>query len=226
MKKNKTYYIVAGVNGVGKSTYIKWRDFEKKFDIIIDPDRAALEEGSLIAGCRKALSEIDHCIEQGLSFCQETTLSGRQVINTIKNAKAHGYKVEIDYLSLDTAEECIARVAKRVASGGHYIPDDVIRRRFVKRFDHLARVLPICDSGFIVESFENYSYNMASLFFGGKLFDLNVNECKWVSEFLAYYSRTQERNGSDCKYVSEKRTYNNKRFPEKSNNSMKKTKTP
>ena len=183
----KTYYIVGGVNGVGKSTYIKWFGLEKKVDIIIDPDRAAIEEGSQIAGCRKALSEIDRCIEQGLSFCQETTLSSRQVINSIMKAKANGYTVALTYLGLDTAEECIARVAKRAASGGHYIPDDVIRRRFSNRFECLARVLPLCDSGFIIESFEIHRYNIASIFFGGKLFDFNLNEQKWVSEFLTYY---------------------------------------
>ena len=172
---------------VGKSTYIKFREFEKEFDVIIDPDRSAIEEGSLIAGCRKSLAEIDRCIEQGLSFCQETTLSSRQVINTIKKAKAHGYNVEIDYLGLDTAEECIARVAKRVSEGGHYISDDVIRRRFASRFECLTSVLPLCDGGTLVETFDNYGYNITSLFFGGKLYDFNLTERKWVSEFLAYY---------------------------------------
>lgn len=187
MKKNKTYYIVGGVNGVGKSTFIKWIEFDKKVDDIIDPDRAAIEEGSQIAGCRKSLAEIDRCIEQGMSFCQETTLSSRQVINTINKAKAHGYTVELMYLGLDTAEECIARVAKRVSEGGHYIPDDVIRRRFANRFECLARVLPMCDSGILGESLDDYIFNIASIFFGGKLYDFNLNERKWVSEFLAYY---------------------------------------
>ncbi len=30
---NKTYYIVGGVNGVGKSTFIKWIEFDKKVDV-------------------------------------------------------------------------------------------------------------------------------------------------------------------------------------------------
>jgi predicted ABC-type ATPase len=37
----------------------------------------------------------------------------------------------IQLCSLANPEEAIARVAARVAQGGHYVPDDVVRRRFV-----------------------------------------------------------------------------------------------
>lgn len=38
--------------------------------------------------------------------------------------------MKLFFLSLRTAEEAIARVAVRVAQGGHHIPEQVVRRRF------------------------------------------------------------------------------------------------
>ncbi|SEL40535.1 Predicted ABC-type ATPase [Ruminococcus sp. YRD2003] len=182
----KEFTIVAGVNGAGKSTFIEWyTSDENKLGRIIDADKLAREHGSLIAGGRKALEEIDFCIENGINFCQETTLSGKQIIRTIKKAKAHGYRVEIIYLGLDTIEEHIARVAKRVSEGGHDIPEDVIRRRFASRFECLCRILPLCDGG-TLGRFEN-SFDYVALYFGGKLYDFNLNDRRWIKEFYSYY---------------------------------------
>jgi len=41
-----------------------------------------------------------------------------------------GYHVKIIFLSLPTVEIAIARVAARVAQGGHDVPEEAIRRRF------------------------------------------------------------------------------------------------
>ena len=38
--------------------------------------------------------------------------------------------MKLVFLSLASPEEAIARVAERVAQGGHFIPDEVVRRRF------------------------------------------------------------------------------------------------
>ena len=44
---------------------------------------------------------------------------------------AFHYHVSIFFLSLPNVETAIARVAERVRQGGHHIPEEVIRRRFV-----------------------------------------------------------------------------------------------
>lgn len=143
---DKLFTIVAGVNGVGKSTYIaKQCVKDNNLGHIVDPDKLAARYGSIIAGGRAALKEIDDCIENGIAFTEETTLSGKHVAETIKKAKANGYTVKMVYIGLDSAEECIARVADRVKKGGHYIPEDIIHRRFETRFEALKRGLSIVD---------------------------------------------------------------------------------
>ena len=185
---DKTFCIVAGVNGVGKSTFIKWfsESNSNRLGYIIDADKLALEYGSLMAGGRKALEEIDYCIENGINFCQETTLSSNQIIRTIKKARENGFHIDMTYLSLDTAEECIARVAKRVAEGGHGIPEDTIRRRFASRFECLCRVLSLCDK-VILRTFDD-SYDINALYFDNMLMDWNFNDRQWIKEFYQYYS--------------------------------------
>jgi len=41
-----------------------------------------------------------------------------------------GYRVKLIYLSLPSVEMEIARVAARVAQGGHHVPEEIVRRRF------------------------------------------------------------------------------------------------
>ena len=57
-------------------------------------------------------------------------LSGRSYVNMIRSWKAAGYSVKVIFLKLPSVEEAIARVLYRVRSGGHHVPEDVIRRRF------------------------------------------------------------------------------------------------
>ncbi len=154
---DKLFTIVAGVNGVGKSTYIaKLRKNPNMLGYIIDPDQLAIKYGNIIAGGREALKAIYNCIREGISFTEETTLSGKHVADTILKAKANGYTVNMIYISLNSAEESISRVADRVIKGGHYIPDDIIRRRFNTRLDALHRVLLLCDYAAFYDNTDDY----------------------------------------------------------------------
>lgn len=175
---DKLFTIVAGVNGVGKSTYIaRLCENLNTLGYIIEPDQFAVKYGSIIAGGRKALQEIDNCIKNGISFTEETTLSGKHVADTILKAKANGYTVNMIYIGLNSVEESIARVAERVRKGGHYIPDDIIRRRFNTRFDSLQRVLHLCDyAGFYDNT---YDYELIAEF-------LNKTIRKMVDEYPAW----------------------------------------
>lgn len=182
----KTFWIIAGVNGAGKSTFIEWYNSdEDRLGRVINADSLALEYGSLIAGGRKAIEEINYCIKKGISFCQETTLSGNQVLKTIKKAKAHGFKVSIFYLGLDTVEEHILRVAKRVSEGGHDIPEEIIRHRFASRFECFCRVLPMCDTA-ILGTFDGF-HDINALYYDDMLMDWNFNDRAWVKEFYQYF---------------------------------------
>ena len=76
------------------------------------------------------LEEIETYVSQSRSFAFETTLSGRVYARKIREWKSLGYHVKLIFLSLPNADMAVARVAARVAQGGHDVPTDIIRRSF------------------------------------------------------------------------------------------------
>ena len=143
----KTYTIIGGVNGVGKSSFtgvLKERTMD--LGTIIDVDKITAElGGNALAGGKAALTKIRDCIERNVSFTQETTLSGYKTESTTRQVKELGYHVRMFYVGLDTLDESLLRIQNRVRRGGHDIPNDDVSRRFSARWEALAKVLPYCD---------------------------------------------------------------------------------
>lgn len=142
----KIYTIIGGVNGAGKSSLTGALKAERTdLGIIIDVDKISAACGSAIEGGKQAVQKITECIDRGLSFTQETTLSGVRTEKTARTARENGYYIRLYYVGLDTAEESLKRIKNRVEKGGHDIPQDDVTRRFESRFEALERILPYCD---------------------------------------------------------------------------------
>lgn len=78
------------------------------------------------------LEEMDECVDAGHSLAFETaTLFGLVYLKKIALWQVHGEHVKLWCLSLLNEEIAVSRVARRVLQGGHNIPEDVIRRRFM-----------------------------------------------------------------------------------------------
>ena len=82
----------------------------------------------------------------------ETTLSGRNALSLMQRAKRAGYQVGLIFVALRNAELNISRVEERVLRGGHDIPEDVVRRRFSKSFDHLREAVALSDGALIFDN--------------------------------------------------------------------------
>ena len=144
----KTYTIIAGVNGVGKSslTGVLARDTDS-LGSIIDTDSITRQKNcNKIDGAREAVRRINMCLENGLNFTQETTLSGYRTLRTINTARELNYRIRLYYVAVESADESVRRIANRVQKGGHDIPTEDVIRRFSHRFDDLLKILPYCDS--------------------------------------------------------------------------------
>ena len=119
----KTYTIIGGVNGVGKSSFtgvLKERTMD--LGVIIDVDKITAELGSnTLAGGKAALTKIRDCIARNVSFTQETTLSGYKTEATAKQVKELGYYVRLFYMGLDTLDESLSRIENR----GRVLPTSI-----------------------------------------------------------------------------------------------------
>jgi predicted ABC-type ATPase len=150
-KPERRVIIIAGPNGAGKSTFAQ--EFLPReadcptfvnADLIaaglspFDPGAAALRAGRIM------VAEIQRHARSGVSFAFETTLAGRRYARMIPAWRAAGYRVHLIFLRLHDADLAVARVAVRVAQGGHGVAEEVIRRRFSQgwwNFQNLYRDL-------------------------------------------------------------------------------------
>jgi predicted ABC-type ATPase len=143
--------IIAGPNGSGKTSVMRSGDFEGK-QRLIDADQIAREMSladpslAAIAAGREALRRIEEYLTRGESFAFETTLSSRHTIQMMKRAKETGFAVSLLYVCLEKPDFCIGRIEDRVAKGGHFIPDDDVRRRYQRSLANLPEALRSADT--------------------------------------------------------------------------------
>src|SRR5882762_3792422 len=100
-----TLYIIAGPNGVGKTTFAdKYLPDEAKqlefvnADLIArglspyDPEAVAMEAGKI------ALKRIRELIEHRVGFTWETTMSGKTAVNWLRQAREAGFVLKAYFL--------------------------------------------------------------------------------------------------------------------------------
>ncbi|MBF0478801.1 MAG: zeta toxin family protein [Candidatus Omnitrophica bacterium] len=158
--KDKNIYIIAGPNGAGKTTfavkflpdYVKCPNFVNA-DLIalglapFSPNTAAIKAGKLV------LQQIDNFANQGVEFAFETTLSGKTYLRLLKELKLKGYKLHLFFLWVPDKRLALARIKDRVAEGGHNIPANDARRRFVRSiYNFLSVYRPIFDSWMLFDN--------------------------------------------------------------------------
>ena len=141
------YTLIAGVNGVGKSSL---RGVLEGQGIIlghiIDADWIAKQNHfDVLHAGKQAIAEINDCLQKNISFTQETTLSGKRIERTLLQARKQGYYICLFYIGLNSLEESLLRIENRVRKGGHNIPTEDVIRRFSSRYEALGRILPYCD---------------------------------------------------------------------------------
>ena len=180
----KTYTIIAGVNGCGKSSLTGVLRTEiDNLGKIIDVDKITAEcGGNMIDGAKKAISIIEDCLEKEICFTQETTLSGKKTLNTIKTAIEKDYYIRLYYVGLDTKEESLVRIANRVKKGGHNIDTESVSKRFDKRFDDLLAVLPYCNEATFYDN--DNGFVTVAKYKNGEMQLIGKNSPKWLNEFI------------------------------------------
>lgn len=126
--------IVAGANGAGKTT------FARQFLPILHPDvpffnvdevqRERPQLTAPVAASREFLRRLDRAVNARESFAIETTLSSKTYAPRVRDWQTVGYRTVLHFIEVPSADFAVARVAARVAAGGHDIPEKDIRRRF------------------------------------------------------------------------------------------------
>ena len=180
----KVFTLIGGVNGAGKSSLTGALKAERTdLGIIIDPDKLAAElGGDEYEGGKLAVARIEKALGNGVNLTQETTLSGGYPKRLAKRAKEAGYDVRLYYVGLDSLPEALQRIQNRVATGGHDIPRQDVERRFARRFEDVAKVLPYCDEA---KFFDNDNgFVLVAEYRNGELLPVGEARPAWLCELL------------------------------------------
>jgi predicted ABC-type ATPase len=152
MSQAKRFWLIAGPNGVGKTTYAFKNvpavsgsvNFVNLDEIArglspLDP-RVAEREAA-----RVALARARQFIAERAVFSMETTMSGHVHLDLMKEARQAGMSPALLYFSVRTPEICLQRIARRVAEGGHDVAEEIVRRRFVRSHQNLPAYTAAAD---------------------------------------------------------------------------------
>ena len=160
----KTFYLIGGPNGSGKTTLTQSIIKTNKVEVLNLDNIAAKKNLSSIDAARQLLKEdLPRVLKSGHSFVLESTLSGTYDARIIKMAHELKYRVVFTFAFLDSVEQNIERVAKRVRMGGHDVNSDIIRRRYEKSLHNFHKIVPLVDKWFLVyNGKDGKSCNVAS----------------------------------------------------------------
>ena len=153
-------YIISGCNGAGKTTasytmlpemlecseFVNSDEFAKGLSPF-QPEKASIQAS------RYMITKIRYLLKRQRDFGIETTLATRTLLKTIRMAQAAGYTVTLLYFWLNSPELAIERVAARVETGGHNIPEETIRRRYRVGIDYFFHdYAPICERWILADN--------------------------------------------------------------------------
>jgi predicted ABC-type ATPase len=139
--------VLAGPNGSGKSTaapaLLKGTLGVTEFvnaDVIaqglsgFDPLGSALEAGRIMHRRLRELADMK------ASFAFETTLAGKSLAPWLAELVESGYHFHLLFLWLPSADAAVSRVVDRVEMGGHYVPEETVRRRYAAGLRNFFRL--------------------------------------------------------------------------------------
>jgi predicted ABC-type ATPase len=184
--------VLAGPNGAGKSTF---------FDVFLRPRGFRFVNADLIArglpGDDRAgvayraaeLADIERraLVARGDTFVMETVFSdpAGAKLAFLRDARARGYRVAFVYVGLASAALGQARVIQRVAQGGHDVPDDRIRKRYLRSLDNAGQALPFVDAAWVFDNSDaTRPFELVATTRAGSVTHLEPSAPRWCLRIL------------------------------------------
>ena len=175
--------VFAGPNGSGKSTVTEKVGIVGKY-VNADEIKRILGCSDLEAA-ETAENTREYLLENKEDFTFETVLSTPRNIDLMKRAKENGYQVVCLYVLTCDPEINIKRVKNRISKGGHGVPPDKVRERYIRALKLFPNLFPICDELYVFDNSIDSSEGSPSLIAEWKnnrisVFDNGI----WSSEMI------------------------------------------
>ena len=165
-------WIIGGSNGAGKTTAVSTPDVRRALDGVtfLNPDAVTLQKlrslgywtfsdvpedelrGLYLASANETEAEMADRLATGEKVGIETVLSSRKYVPHVERLIEAGGMLRLVYVSLRSADIAVRRVASREEAGGHGVPEDKIRGRFVRSHALLPWFLSRAATGFVFDN--------------------------------------------------------------------------
>lgn len=188
----KKMYVISGCNGAGKTTtsftllpeLLKCKNFVNADNIAyglspLNPKAADFQAGRLM------LERIRYLIYSKETFSFETTLTTLSYKNIFTEAKRNKFEITLLYIWLNNPNLAVKRVVERKKHGGHFVAEDIIRRRYYKGIINFFSVFKnLADDWYLFDNSNTYPYLVASEF---KQKNLIINNNKTYKNIINTY---------------------------------------
>ena len=185
-----TIYLFAGPNGSGKSSVIaNYISFYGLDDVeYICPDIYASELFGAINDIYERYGKAmdfaeykrERLLKEGKSMIIETVLSRSDKLDFVKKAKVSGYKIVSIFVSTESADINCARVKRRVSEGGHDVPEEKIRSRYIKSMDNLPLLSELSDELYVYDNSGKYPV-LGLSYINDDVF-ISANAADWIKK--------------------------------------------
>lgn len=91
-------------------------------------------------------------LENGETFSFETVMSHNSKLSMLQGAHKKGFKIYLYFISTESPDINVGRVAARVAKGGHNVSEVKIRERYVRSMELLSAMIPYCHRCFLFDN--------------------------------------------------------------------------
>jgi predicted ABC-type ATPase len=159
------FTLIAGANGAGKSTLTSGNPEVFSPFPLLDPDTfrkpiSPTSSASPIAAGREVLRLAREYLERHQSFSIETTLSGKNYLEMMIGARTLGFEIVLVYIGTEKVEINLSRIAQRVLTGGHDVPEADVRRRFGRSFKNLPVAIGRADHTLLFDNSAELGYQL------------------------------------------------------------------
>ncbi|MCB9942456.1 MAG: zeta toxin family protein [Geminicoccaceae bacterium] len=153
--------VIAGPNGSGKTTLTKkllgheWT----RGAAYINADEIARDRfgdwnspQAVVQAAEYADKQRATYIENGENFAYETVFSTQKRVDDLTRAHDAGFFLRFFFVATADPSINIARVKRRVQSGGHDVPEERIVERYHRSVANLLPALRIADRGYVIDN--------------------------------------------------------------------------
>ena len=180
------FTVIGGPNGAGKSTYTEGlaaRGYP--LGEVVNPDviAAALPGPDATRDARagrETLHRTRALVALGQTFTRETTLSGSEILRTMRAAKEAVLTVNLFFIGVDSVDISRGRVRRRVERGGHGIPEQVQTRRFGRSFHNVILAAQIADTTVFVNSVDEQFQSVGLARLGMMAWRADIPPLQWL----------------------------------------------